>query len=95
MDVFGVEDRTQLHVGKGRVPELEGDFNERVRAVVQKSRDHKSLGVGSITVPHLYIVREDGEPSLKLWAQTLLIEDRAEQGVSAAQWLGQLREKVC
>ncbi|KAK0386935.1 hypothetical protein NLU13_5248 [Sarocladium strictum] len=94
MDVFGVEDRTQLHVGKGRVPELEGDFNERVRAVVQKSRDHKSLGVGSITVPHLYIVREDGEPSLKLWAQTLLIEDRAEQGVSAAQWLGQLREKV-
>lgn len=94
MDVFGVEDRSQLHVGKGRVPELEGDFNERVRAVVQKSRDHKSLGVGSITVPHLYIVREDGEPSLKLWAQTLMIEDRAEQGVSAAQWLGQLREKV-
>lgn len=93
-DVFGVEDRSQLQVGKGRVPELEGDFNERVRAVVQKSRDHKSLGVGSITVPHLYIVREDGEPGIKLWAQTLLVEDRAEQGVSAAQWLGQLREKV-
>lgn len=93
-DVFGVEDRSQVHVGKGRVPELEGDFNERVRAVVQKSRDHRSLGVGSITVPHLYIVREDGEPSLKLWAQTLLVEDRADQGVSATQWLGVLREKV-
>jgi protein transport protein SEC24 len=93
-DVFGVEDRTQLQVGKGRIPELDGDFNERVRAVVQKSRDHKSLGVGSITVPHLYIVREDGEPSLKLWAQTLLVEDRADQGVSAAQWMGILREKV-
>jgi protein transport protein SEC24 len=94
-DVFGVEDRTQVHVGKGRIPELENDFNERVRAVVQKSRDHRALGVGSITVPHLYIVREDGEPSLKLWAQTLLVEDRADQGVSAAQWLGTLREKVC
>ncbi|KAM3517046.1 hypothetical protein NHJ13051_009343 [Beauveria bassiana] len=94
-DVFGVDDRTNIHVGKGRVPELEGDFNERVRAVVQKSRDHRSLGVGSITVPHLYIVREDGEPSLKLWAQTLLVEDRADQSVSAAQWLGILREKVC
>ncbi|KAK5995779.1 Protein transport protein SEC24 [Cladobotryum mycophilum] len=93
-DVFGVEDRTQVHVGKGRVPELENDFNERVRAVVQKSRDHRALGVGSITVPHLYIVREDGEPSLKLWAQTMLVEDRADQGVSAAQWLGSLREKV-
>jgi protein transport protein SEC24 len=93
-DVFGVEDRTQLQVGKGRVPELENDFNERIRAVVQKSRDHRSLQVGSITVPHLYVVREDGEPSLKLWAQTLLVEDRAEQSVSAAQWLGTLREKV-
>lgn len=93
-DVFGVQDRSQVHVGKGRVPELEGDFNERVRAVVQKSRDHRSLGVGSITTPHMYIVREDGEPSLKLWAQTLLVEDRADQGVSAAQWLGVLREKV-
>ncbi|OAQ93112.1 protein transport protein Sec24 [Purpureocillium lilacinum] len=93
-DVFGVEDRSQVHVGKGRVPELDSDFNERVRAVVNKSKDHRSLGVGSITVPHLYIVREDGEPSLKLWAQTLLVEDRADQGVSAAQWLGVLREKV-
>ncbi|KAH0599265.1 hypothetical protein MHUMG1_03382 [Metarhizium humberi] len=93
-DVFGVEERAQVHVGKGRVPELDNDFNERVRAVIQKSKDHKSLGVGSITVPHLYIVREDGEPSLKLWAQTLLVEDRADQGVSAAQWLGVLREKV-
>lgn len=93
-DVFGVEDKKDVPVGKGRIPELEGDFNDRVRAVIQKSRDHKSLGVGSVTVPHLYIVKEDGEPSLRLWAHTLLIEDRADQGVSAAQWLGTLREKV-
>lgn len=93
-DVFGVDELRNVHIGKGRVPELDGDFNERVRAVIQKSRDHRSLGVGSITVPHLYIVREDGEPSLKLWAQTLLVEDRADQSVSAAQWLGILREKV-
>lgn len=94
-DVFGVEDKSQIQVGKGRIPELDNDFNERVRAVIQKSKDHRSLGVGSVTVPHLYIVREDGEPSLKLWAQTLLVEDRADQGVSAQQWLGTLREKVC
>jgi protein transport protein SEC24 len=94
LDVFGAEERTQLRVGKGSIPELENDFNERVRAVIQKSRDHRSKGVGSIILPHLYIVREDGEPSLKLWAQTLLVEDRADQGMSAAQWLGILREKV-
>ncbi|KAK3689982.1 hypothetical protein B0T22DRAFT_379474 [Podospora appendiculata] len=94
VDVFGVGDRTQLHVGKGSLPELDNDFNERVRAVIQKSRDYKSRGVGSIILPHLYIVREDGEPSLKLWAQTLLMEDRADQGMSFQQWMGTLREKV-
>ena len=93
-DVFGVADRTQLRVGKGSIPELDNDFNERVRAVVQKSRDHLAKGVGSVTVPHLYVVREDGEPSLKLWAQTLLVEDRADQGMSFGQWMGVMREKV-
>lgn len=93
-DVFGVQDRTQIRSGKGSIPELDNDFNERVRAVIQKSRDHLSRGVGSIIVPHLYIVREDGEPSLKLWAQTLLVEDRADQGMSLGQWMGSLREKV-
>lgn len=93
-DVFGVADRTQVRVGKSALPELDNDFNERVRAVIAKSRDHKSKGVGSIVVPHLYIVREDGDPSLKLWAQTLLVEDRADQGMSFQQWMGALREKV-
>lgn len=94
MDVFGVSDRTQIRVGKGALPELDNDFSERIRAVVAKSKDYKSRGVGSIIVPHLYVVREDGEPSLKLWAQTLLVEDRADQGMSFQQWMGSLREKV-
>lgn len=93
-DVFGLTDKTQLKVGKQRLPELDNDFNERVRAIISKSRDHKSKGVGSIIVPHLYIVKEDGEPGLRLWAQTMLVEDRADQGVSFQQWMGIMREKV-
>jgi protein transport protein SEC24 len=93
-DVFGVEDKTLIKQGKTIMPELDNDFNERVRAVIEKSRDHRAKGVGSITMPPLYIVREDGEPSLKLWAQTLLVEDRADGGPSLQQWLGMLREKV-
>lgn len=93
-DVFGTEDKNQLKQGKTSLPVLDNEFNERVRAVVEKSRDHKAKGCGSIIVPPLYLVREDGEPSLKLWAQTLLVEDRADQGVSGAQWIGMLREKV-
>ena len=93
-DVFGVEDKSQLRQGKTTLPVLENEFNERVRAVVEKSKDHRAKGAGSIVVPTLYVVREDGEPSLKLWAQTLLVEDRADQSVSLQQWLGILREKV-
>lgn len=93
-DVFGVPDKTQLRVGKQILPELENEFNQRVRAVVEKSRDHRAKGVGSMIVPHLYVVREDGEPGLRLWALTMLVEDRADQSVSLDQWIGSLQEKV-
>lgn len=93
-DVFAVPDKSQLKVGKQTVPVLENDFNERIRAVIEKSRDHRGKGVGSIIVPHLYVVREDGEPGMRLWATTMLVEDRADQGVSLKQWLGMMSEKV-
>jgi protein transport protein SEC24 len=69
-------------------------INNLTLQVVEKSRDHKAKGVGSITLPSLYIIKEDGDPSLKLWAQTLLVEDRADQGESIVQWISKLREKV-
>jgi protein transport protein SEC24 len=93
-DVFGIPDRQQLKVGKMTMPVLDNDFNERIRAVINKSRDYRSRGVGSITMPHLYAVREDGEPGIRIWAQTLLVEDRADQALSLKQWLGMMREKV-
>ncbi|KAB8260455.1 protein transport protein sec24 [Aspergillus pseudonomiae] len=94
VDVFGLADKSQLRVGKQNLPDLDNDMNQRVRAVIEKSRDHRSKGCGSIVVPHLYVVKEDGEPGLRLWAQTMLVEDRADQGVSLAQWMGNLQEKV-
>lgn len=94
MDVFGVPDRSQLRVGKQFLPELDIDFNERVRAVITKSADKLARGVGSIVSPQLYVVKEDGEPGLRLWALSLLVEDRADQSVSLPQWMGMLREKV-
>ena len=93
-DVFDVPDRQHLKVGKMTLPVVDTDINERIRAIVEKSRDHRSRGVGSIVVPHLYLVREDGEPGMRLWAQSMFVEDRADQGVSLQQWLGTMREKV-
>jgi protein transport protein SEC24 len=81
-------------VGKQLLPDVENEFSQRVRAVVEKSRDHRAKGVGSMIVPHLYVVREDGEPGLRLWALTMLVEDRADQSVSLDQWMGSLQEKV-
>ena len=93
-DVFDVPGQAALKVGKTTLPVLENTFNERVRAVVEKSRDHRSRGVGSIIVPHLYVVKENGEPGMRLWAQSMLVEDRQDSGMSYKQWLGLLREKV-
>lgn len=94
-DVFGLPSIEHIKVGKGTLPTVEGsDFNERIRNVIEKSRDHKLKKVGSITVPHLYFVRQDGEPSLRLWALTMLVEDRADMGVSLQQFLASLRDKV-
>ena len=94
-DVFGLPSIDHVQVGKQTLPYVEGsDFNMKVRNVIEKSRDHKNKKVGSITVPHLYVVRADGEPSLRLWAMTMLIEDRADQGQSLTLFLTTLREKV-
>jgi len=93
-DVFGLPSKQELKQGKTTLPVLDNEFNERVRAVVEKSRDHVSKGVGSISVPPLYVIREDGEMSLRMWAMTLLVEDKGEGVGSLAQWMGVAREKV-
>lgn len=93
-DVFGLPDKGQLRQGKTQLPVLDNEFNERVRAVVEKSRDRRGRGCGSVVDESLYVIREDGEPSLRLWAMTLLVEDRAEGMLSFAQWMGDCREKV-
>ena len=45
--------------------------------------------------PHLYIVKDDGEQALRLWALSSLIYDRSEQTPSYAQYLTQVKDKVC
>ncbi|KAK6335361.1 COPII subunit [Orbilia brochopaga] len=93
-DVFGYPSVADVKVGKTTMPIVDTEYNMRVRNVIEKSRDHRGKMVGCITVPNLYIVRADGEPSLKLWAQTLLIEDRSDGGPGMGLWLTGLREKV-
>lgn len=93
-DVFGIQDKAQLRAGKTQLPALDNEFNERVRAVIDKSKDRRGRGVASIVNESLYVVREDGDPGMRMWALTSLVEDRAESLGSLAQYMGLLREKV-
>ena len=44
--------------------------------------------------PHLYVVKEDGEPALRLWALSMLIQDRADVLPSYQQFVGMLKDNV-
>jgi protein transport protein SEC24 len=70
---------------------LENEFSQRVNAVIAKIRE---MRIG-LYFPQLYVVKEDGEPPLRLWALSNLIQDRFEQLPSYQQYLNTLKEKVC
>ncbi|GAO46616.1 hypothetical protein G7K_0843-t1 [Saitoella complicata NRRL Y-17804] len=90
-DVFGLPDITGVRVGKATLPVLENQFSQRINAIIGKIRESKD---GSLYYPHLYIVREDGEPALKAWALSMLAEDRTDGAAGYQQWLMQLKDKV-
>jgi len=90
LDVFNVESYTSLRGGKTTLPVLENPMNGRVRELVKAVRESKR----GVYYPNLYIVKEDGEPSLRLWALSMLLEDRFEASPSYMQFMGQLRDRV-
>lgn len=89
-DVFDVERYDMLQSGKITLPILDNDFNQRVNAVIAKIREMRR----GVYWPHLYLVKEDGEPALRQWALSTLIQDRGDQTPSYQQYLNMLREKV-
>jgi protein transport protein SEC24 len=90
MDVFNLPSYEALRGGKTTLPVLDNPFNQRVNAVIQKSREMRR----GVYYPQLYIVKEDGEMPLRLWALSLLIQDRADVMPSYQQFITQLKDKV-
>lgn len=91
-DVFDVSDIEHVKAGKGSLPLLENPFSERVNAVIAKS---KQFFPGSMYWPHLYIVRDDGDPQLRRWFFAHMVEDHDQIGFpSYVQYLSQLRDKI-
>ena len=90
MDVFDLPSYDQLRGGKTTLPLLENAFSQRDNAVIEKAREMRR----GRHWPRLY-VKEDGEPPLRLWALSCLIQDRADVLPSYQQFISQLRDKVC
>lgn len=90
LDAFGVDSLASVPSGKVEFPESDSQLNERIRAIIAKLREKKD----AITWPSLFIIKEDGDPSLRLWASTFLIEDRADDILSYYQFLTSIRDKL-
>ncbi|KAF5310619.1 hypothetical protein D9619_007972 [Psilocybe cf. subviscida] len=89
-DVFDLPSYEVLRGGKTTLRTLDNPFSQRVNAIVQKIRELRR----GVYFPHLYIVKEDGEPPLRLWALSMLIQDRADMLPSYQQFIQSLKDKV-
>ena len=89
-DVFDLPSYQDLRGGKTTLPILENDFSQRVNRIIGKVREARR----GPYYPHLYVVKEDGEPSLRMWALSMLVEDAQPPLPSYQQWLTNIKDKV-
>ncbi|CAG8704929.1 21443_t:CDS:10 [Gigaspora margarita] len=91
MDLLNVRSYEEVRSGKVTLLQLDNPFSQQVNAIIGKTRESRR----GVYYPHLYIVKEDGgDPSLRLWFLSHIIEDRTDTVMSYQQWLGHLKDKV-
>ncbi|KAJ3270457.1 COPII subunit [Terramyces sp. JEL0728] len=90
--VFGQQSLDQIVCGKTTLPRLENDLNSRVYALIDDIRLTRLLQ--ATIQSQLFVIREDGDPSLRMWFLSHLIEDRIEKLLSYPQFLATIRENV-
>ncbi|KAJ3306763.1 COPII subunit [Kappamyces sp. JEL0829] len=92
MALFGISSLDSLPLGKATLPVVESDYNRRLHNLVNTIREAR---LKQCTVyPHVYVAREDGDPSLRLWFLSHFVEDRIDASLSYPQFLASVREKV-
>ncbi|KAJ3278706.1 COPII subunit [Borealophlyctis nickersoniae] len=78
--------------GKTTIPTLQNDYNQRINNLIGKIREVRTQMF--TCYPHLYVVKEDGDPALRMWFLSQLIEDRIDTSYSYPQFLNVLREQM-
>ncbi|CAG8554291.1 7755_t:CDS:10 [Diversispora eburnea] len=89
-DLLNVRSYEEVRAGKTTLPQLDNLFSQRVNSIIGKTRESRR----GVYHPHLYIVKEDGDPSIRLWFLSHIIEDRTDTVMSYHQWLGTLKDKT-
>lgn len=91
--LFGVSSANELPSGKITLPRLDNDINARMQNLIEHIR--KVRMTQATVYPHLYLVRDEGDPNLRLWFLSHLVEDRMDNNLSYPQFLAQTREELC
>ena len=86
--VFGVASYEAMSSGKTSLPPANNAFSERVHNIIAKLRELTPL------YQAVFVVKEDGEPSLRAAFLSHLIEDKTETSMSYPQFLVHLRGKL-
>ncbi|ORZ20742.1 hypothetical protein BCR42DRAFT_322049 [Absidia repens] len=90
VDLFDVQGYESLRGGKYTLPVLETPLNQKVNLLISKIR---SMRRGNY-YPTVYLVKEDGDPYLKTWFISHLIEDRTDNVMSYQQFLQFIKDRV-
>ncbi|CAO3642967.1 unnamed protein product [Mucor fragilis] len=89
-DLFDVRSYEGLKGGKITLPTLETPLNRKVNTLIGKLREMRRGNY----YPTLYLVKEDGDPYLRLWFLAHLIEDRTDNIMSYQQFLQHIKDRV-
>ncbi|KAI7902295.1 uncharacterized protein BX663DRAFT_435291 [Cokeromyces recurvatus] len=90
VDLFDVQSYEGLKGGKITMPILETPLNRKVNTLIGKIREMRRGNY----YPTLYLVKEDGDPYLRLWFLSHLIEDRTDNIMSYQQFLQHIKDRV-
>ncbi|KAI9316076.1 Sec23/Sec24 trunk domain-containing protein [Dichotomocladium elegans] len=90
LDLFGVKSYNEIPSGKYTFPTLETAINKKTNLLISKIREMRRGNY----YPVVYTVKEDSDPSLRMWFLTHMIEDRTENVTSYQQFLQILKDRV-
>ncbi|KAI7857975.1 hypothetical protein BDC45DRAFT_603034 [Circinella umbellata] len=90
VDLFDVKSYDGLRGGKITMPLLETPINKKVNLIIGKIREMRRGNY----YPTLYLIKEDGDPYLRLWFLSHLIEDRTDNIMSYQQFLQHIKDRV-